>query len=58
MTWCWHRWPKWSEPQEEPLFERFVDDPKQETRVVGIVAYQRRRCDKCNAIEIRKVKAR
>jgi hypothetical protein len=57
-AWSLHQWGKWECYAEEPLYERSITDPKNETRVVGRVLYQKRVCEKCGLSQLRKDKAR
>lgn len=48
MSFCWHRWEKWGEPQEAILKGDYYGTKK-------FVIVQQRRCEKCGIIQLSQI---
>lgn len=53
MGWCWHNWPKWSEPQEVNVSSFF---PLSGKEFKGVEIHQHRVCRKCGLHHRREIK--
>ena len=58
MTWCWHRWGRWTDSGTLQCVDTAdvmglpIHKDDQHPRVVGTI--QERRCDKCGKLALRK----
>ena len=54
---CWwsHDWTKWEDDPAPFTLHRNTGDPKQDAGIMGLRQIQRRRCTRCNMLQVRSV---